>query len=75
MHQNTLNSSQVSKILFQLVKGSNYVVHCWIWLKFKLIRDFIDVLLACKNEEVPTKNEGTKVFTTLNIGFKTHKGR
>ena len=36
-----------------------------IWLKFELIQAFMHVLIACKNEEEPNKNEGTSVFTTF----------
>ena len=31
--------------------------------KFKLIQDFIVVLITCKNEEDPIKNEGARVLT------------
>ena len=45
-------------------------VHGRIWLNFELtIRDFIVVLITCKNEEDPIKNEGVKVLTTLYIDF------
>ena len=33
------------------------------------------VLLTCKNKEIPIKNEGTRVFTTLYIGFLDAQGR
>ena len=32
-------------------------------------KDFMVVLLTCKNEEDPIKNRGARVFTTLNINF------
>ena len=32
---------------------------------FNLIRDVIDVLITCKYEEDPIKNEGARVFTTF----------
>ena len=35
----------------------------------KLIQDFIGVLVTCKNEEDPIKNEGARVFITLYIDF------
>ena len=35
----------------------------------KLIRDFIVVLVTCKNEEDLIKNEGPRVLTTLYIDF------
>ena len=31
--------------------------------KFELIQDFIVVLVTCKNEEDPIKNEGARVLT------------
>ena len=46
-----------------------------IWPKIKLIRDFMVVLLTCKNEEDPIKNEGVRVLTTLNIDFSTTQGQ
>ena len=32
------------------------------------------VLVTCKNEEDPIKNEGTRVITTLSINFKDPQG-
>ena len=36
-----------------------------IWPNFELVRDVMDVLVTCKYEEDPIKNEGARVFTTL----------
>ena len=33
------------------------------------------VLVTCKNEEVPIKNEGARVFTTLYIKFSDAQGQ
>ena len=33
------------------------------------------VLVTCKNEEDPIKNEGGRVFTTLNINFSDAQGQ
>ena len=33
------------------------------------------VLVACKNEEDPIKNEGTRVVTTLFIDFSNAQGQ
>ena len=41
------------------------VVSGWIWLKFELIQAYMHVLVSCKNEEDPIKNEGARVFTTF----------
>ena len=42
---------------------------------FKLGRDFMVVLLTCKNEEDPIKNRGAGVFTTLYINFSDSQGQ
>ena len=36
-----------------------------IWPNFELVRDVMDVLVTCKYEEDPIKNEGSRVFTTF----------
>ena len=36
-----------------------------IELKFKLIQAFMIVLVTCKNDEDPIKNEGDRVLTTF----------
>ena len=36
-----------------------------IWPNFELVRDVIDVLVTCKHEEDPIKNDGARVFTTF----------
>ena len=38
-----------------------------IWPNFELVRDVMDVLVTCKYEEDPIKNEGARVDTTLPI--------
>ena len=38
-----------------------------IWSNFELVQDVMLVLVTCKNEEDPIKNEGLRVFTTLCI--------
>ena len=40
-------------------------VLCPIWLNFELVRDVMYVLVTCKYEEDPIKNEGTRVLTTF----------
>ena len=39
-------------------KAANSAIRGQIGLKFKLVRDFMVVLLNCKKEEDPFKNEG-----------------
>ena len=41
----------------------------WIWSKFELIQDIMDVFVTSKNKEDPNKNEGARVSTTLDIDF------
>ena len=36
-----------------------------IWPNFELVRDIMDVLVTCKYEEDPIKNEGARVDTTF----------
>ena len=43
------------------VRAANSVVGDGIWHKFKVIQAFMLVLVTCKNEEDPSKNEGTRV--------------
>ena len=40
-----------------------------------LFQDFIVVLVTCKNEEDPIKNEGARVFTTLYSNFSDTQGQ
>ena len=42
---------------------------------FETIQDLIGVLVACKNEEDPIKNEGAIVVTTLFIDFSDAQGQ
>ena len=46
-----------------------------IWLKFKLIRDVITILVTSKYEEDPIKIEGAREATTHNIDFSNIQGR
>ena len=43
-------------------------------LNTKLIEVFMVVLVTCKNEEDPIKNEGARVVTTLFIDFSDAQG-
>ena len=55
--------------------AANPAVRGQIWPKFKLIQAFMVSLLTPKNEEDPIKNEGGRVFTTLNIDFPDAQGQ
>ena len=56
-------------------KTANSTVQGLIWPNFKLTRDFMCVLVACKNEEDPIENEGARVVTTLFIYFSDAQGQ
>ena len=43
----------------------NSVVGDGIWQKLKLIQAFMVVLVTCKNDKDPYKNEGTRVLITF----------
>ena len=50
----------LSKILILMsIKGRNSVANL---PKFELIQAFMHVLVTCKNEEDPIKNEGARVY-------------
>ena len=45
------------------------------WPNFELFRDVTDVLVTCKYEEYPIKNEGARVVTTLYSKFSDAQGQ
>ena len=59
----------------KVLEAANYAVQGLIWPNFELIRDFMSVLVACKNEEDTIKNEGARVVTTLFIDFSHTQGQ
>ena len=46
-------------------RAANSAVLGAIWPNFELVRDVMDVLVTCKYEEDPIKNEGARVDTTF----------
>ena len=56
-------------------RAANSAVLGPIISNFELGRDFMVVLLTCKNEEDPIKNGGAGVFTTLYINFSDAQGQ
>ena len=46
-------------------RAANSAVLRPIWPNFELVRDLMDVLVTCKYEEDPIKNEGARVDTTF----------
>ena len=59
--------ARVVTTLYSLIldaQGQLTVAGGWMWPKIKLIQTFMGVLVTCKNEEDPLKNEGARVVTT-----------
>ena len=56
---------QVYGDFFRRSRAANSAVLSPIWPNFELVRDFMYVLVTCKYEEDPIKNEGARVFTTF----------
>ena len=56
-------------------KAANSTVLSQIWPNFELIRDIIVVLLTCKNEAIPIKNDDTRIITALYIDFSDAQGQ
>ena len=54
---------------FRRSRAANSEVSNGILPKFELIQAFIVVLVTCKNEEDPIKNEGARVLTSLLFDF------
>ena len=52
-------------LIFICSRAGNSIVCGRICLKFKIIKAFMHVFVACKNEDYPIKNEGSRVFTTF----------
>ena len=79
----TIGTRVVTTFLSLLVYGDfskrsragNSEVPDWILLNFQPIRDIMDLLVACKNEKDPIKNEGARVVTTLFIYFSDAQGQ
>ena len=46
-------------------RAANFAVLGPLWPNFELVRDLIAVLVTCKYEEDPIKNEGARVDTTF----------
>ena len=60
---------------FQISRAANSAVFSPIWPNFELFRDFMVILVTCKNEKDPIKNEGARVFITLYINFLDAQGQ
>ena len=62
-------------IFFRRSRAANSAVLGRIWLKFELFRDIINILVTCKYEEDPIKNEGARVVITLYSKFSDAQGQ
>ena len=51
--------------IFQTLKAAYSAAGSGISPKFELIQALMVVLVTCKNEKDPIKNEGTRVLTTF----------
>ena len=60
-----LEWSQHYTAIFRRSRAANSLAGDWVWPKIKLIQTFIGVLVTCKNEEDPFKNEGARVTTKI----------
>ena len=56
-------------------RAANSTVLGPIWPNFEFVRDVMDVLVTCKYEEDPIKNEGARVDTTLYSNFSDAQGQ
>ena len=54
----------IIQLYFRRSRAANSVAGGGMWPKIKLVQNFMGVLVTCKNEEDPFKNEGARVVTT-----------
>ena len=62
-------------LFFRGSRAANSKVSGGILPKFELIQAFIVVLVTCKNEEDPIKNESARVLTSLLFDFSDAQGQ
>ena len=55
--------------------AANSAVHGPVRLNLELKPDLKVVLVTCRNEEDPIKNDGARVFTTFYIDFSDAQGQ
>ena len=53
------------EIFFRSSRAAYSVVRDRIWPNFELIRDFMNVLVTCKNEDDSSTNKGARVAKTF----------
>ena len=66
---------KVYGVFYRRSRAFNSAVLGPIWPNFELVRDVMDVLVTCKYEEYPIKNEGARVDTTLYSNFSDAQGQ
>ena len=74
MSQNILNTSKVSELFFQTVKGSS-AVHNWIWSNFELIQDLQFSLLPARMKKIQLKMKALECSHHYTMIFQMLKGR
>ena len=60
---------------FRCSRAANSTVLGRIWPNFQLVRDIMVLLVTCKYEEDPIKNEGARVLTGLYDVFSDAQGQ
>ena len=60
---------------FSQSRADSSAVKGRIWLKFKLMRDVMTILVTYKHEEDPIEIEGARVATTQNNDFSNTQGQ
>ena len=63
--QHFLHYKSIHGKIFHHSRASNSKVNSPIWLKIKILQDFMPVLIICKFDEEPIKNEDTIDQTTF----------
>ena len=61
----TFSASSVYGDFSKRSRAANSAVLVPIWLNSELDQDVMDVLVICKNQEDPVKNEGARVLTAF----------
>ena len=61
--------------IFPDAKGPLTLQYGRIWQNFQLIRDFMVVLVTCKNEEDPIENKCKRVATSFKFIFSDAQGQ
>ena len=63
-HYNSMVAMETSGRIWPNFELIQALIHV-LWPNFDLVRDVMDVLVTCKYEEDPIKNEGARVDTTF----------